>query len=245
MRPENPPLLSIALVSGVSLTYEILLLQLFSQVYWHHFAFLAISTALLGSRRCGNTRHGSATPPAKPPRSVLFSIYRRVLPGPAHRFSCAQRLPFNPLQNAVVAQPSVLAYGALYFAGYSFLCGAAAIVLMLRCFATRAGRVYGWDLCGAGGGALVIVLLMQVFLGRGLFALAGVRRAAGDNHGAIRLAVELADGGESRLPRVHDAGLADSRNLDCAGTESVQGTDQQLRTRATRSLPHVPARRAK
>ena len=45
---ERPPLLSIALLSGTALAYEVLLMRLFSIIQWHHFAYMIISLALLG-----------------------------------------------------------------------------------------------------------------------------------------------------------------------------------------------------
>ena len=39
---------SIFFISAALITYEIILVRLFSIQYWHHFAYLIISTALLG-----------------------------------------------------------------------------------------------------------------------------------------------------------------------------------------------------
>ena len=49
-RPEDyhPPRLTIFLVSSLALSYEILLMRLFSIVQYHHFAYMVISIALLG-----------------------------------------------------------------------------------------------------------------------------------------------------------------------------------------------------
>ena len=48
MMPGARYLLTIALVSGSTLAYEVLLLRLFSIIQSHHFAFMIISLALLG-----------------------------------------------------------------------------------------------------------------------------------------------------------------------------------------------------
>ena len=45
---ERRALLAVALISGASLGYELLLLRFFSTMYWDHFAHLIISMALLG-----------------------------------------------------------------------------------------------------------------------------------------------------------------------------------------------------
>ena len=45
---QRPPYLSVALISGVALAYEILLMRLFSIIQWHHFSYMIIGLALLG-----------------------------------------------------------------------------------------------------------------------------------------------------------------------------------------------------
>jgi hypothetical protein len=40
--------LALAVISAATLAYEVLLVRLFAIVQWHHFAFMAISIALLG-----------------------------------------------------------------------------------------------------------------------------------------------------------------------------------------------------
>ncbi|NNJ74599.1 MAG: hypothetical protein HKP56_05510, partial [Anderseniella sp.] len=42
------PHLALAVISVAVLAYEVLLVRLFAIVQWHHFAFMAISIALLG-----------------------------------------------------------------------------------------------------------------------------------------------------------------------------------------------------
>ena len=45
--------LSIAVLSAATLAYEVLLLRLFAIAQWHHFAYMAISIALLGFGAAG------------------------------------------------------------------------------------------------------------------------------------------------------------------------------------------------
>ena len=45
---NNPPYISIFLLSACALAYEILLMRLFSIIQWHHFAYMIIGLALLG-----------------------------------------------------------------------------------------------------------------------------------------------------------------------------------------------------
>ena len=50
---RRPPLAAVAVLSGAALAYEVLLLRLFAIIQWHHFAYLAISVALLGIGAAG------------------------------------------------------------------------------------------------------------------------------------------------------------------------------------------------
>jgi hypothetical protein len=52
MNPR-PPLAAVAALSAAALGYELLLLRLFAIIQWHHFAYLAISVALLGMGAAG------------------------------------------------------------------------------------------------------------------------------------------------------------------------------------------------
>jgi hypothetical protein len=41
-------LVAVAVLSAAILAYEVLLMRLFSIIWWHHFAYMIISVALLG-----------------------------------------------------------------------------------------------------------------------------------------------------------------------------------------------------
>jgi hypothetical protein len=53
IRAGAPPI-AISLVSAGALAYEVLLIRLFSIIQWHHFAYMAISIALLGYGASGS-----------------------------------------------------------------------------------------------------------------------------------------------------------------------------------------------
>ncbi len=46
--------LALVVISAAILAYEVLLVRLFAIVQWHHFAFMAISIALLGFGASGH-----------------------------------------------------------------------------------------------------------------------------------------------------------------------------------------------
>lgn len=149
--------LSVAVVSAAVLAYEVLLVRLFSIVSWHHFAYMIISIALLGFGASGSvltlmrpylSRRFTATFATC---AVLFSA-TAVL-----SFSFAMRLPFNPL--AIVwdgHQLLWLGFSYLFFI-LPFFFGGGAIGLAFSRYPNVIGRLYAFDLVGAGIGALGVI----------------------------------------------------------------------------------------
>ena len=168
----NPYFLSVALLAGSIIAYEITLVRLFSIAQWHHFAHMIISLALLGFGASG----------------TAISLTQRWLMGNpsksggvGHRFHNAytacgllysisvvgcfvlhQYVPFNPLM--LVWQPSqVLSIFALYLIlSFPFFFGAACIGLALLQFAGNVNRLYFFDLFGSGIGALGVIVTMYL-----------------------------------------------------------------------------------
>ena len=173
-------LFPVALISSAVLGYEILLTRLFSIVQWHHFAYMAISIALLGFGASGSllaivgerlSRHFSA---AFSINAVLFAV-TSVL-----NFFLAQRVGFNPLELAwsfeQMGRLSVI-YLLLLI---PFVFAANAIGLALMVFSRHAARVYAWDLVGAGAGSAGIVgVLFYLSPEAALFCPAALAAAAG------------------------------------------------------------------
>ena len=173
--------LAVSAVSAAALGYEIVLMRLFSIVQWHHYAAMIISLALLGigasgsalalARRRFEARFAAALPAA----AALFGV--AAVAG----FALAQRVPFNPLELAWDArQPAYLALVYLLLAVPFFFAGGF-VGIALYHFKERAGRIYRFDLIGAGLGAsgamaLLFVLspsdCLRLVAGLGLFAAA-------------------------------------------------------------------------
>ncbi len=107
--------LALALVSAAVLAYEVLLVRLFAIVQWHHFAFMAISIALLGFGASGSVialtqgwlhRHATA---GFAGTALLFAITAPLA------FLAAQAIPFNA--KAVLWNPwQLAALPAMYVA---------------------------------------------------------------------------------------------------------------------------------
>jgi spermidine synthase len=147
---------AIAAISAAILAYEVLLVRLFAIVQWHHFAFMAISIALLGFgvsgtllalRRRWFLAHGAGAFAAC---AALFGFTS------AAAFLLAQRLPFNALE--IVWNPAqLLVLGAIYLLlAVPFTAGATCVGLAFMAGGAP-GRIYLWNLVGSGVGALGMV----------------------------------------------------------------------------------------
>lgn len=95
---KRVPYLSVALISASALAYEILLMQLFSIIQRHHFAYMIISLALLGYGASGTfltlarERMLNHFPTAYLGNIILFSLSSMLC------FHIARQIPFDPLE---------------------------------------------------------------------------------------------------------------------------------------------------
>ena len=157
-----PPLISIAMISAAALAYEILLMRLFSIIQWHHFAYMMISLALLGYGVSGTflalTQRWlkGRFMAAYLVNAVLFGVSAMVC------FRLAQAVPFNALE--VLWEPRQPLWLMLIFLLIliPFFCAANCICLSFSEFSNRLHRIYCFDLCGAGAGAVAIIGLLFI-----------------------------------------------------------------------------------
>jgi len=154
---------SVFVLSAAVLSYEVLLMRLFAIVQWHHFAYMAISIALLGFGASGTFLYLR--------REKLIGDFHRVFAINAAGFGIAalsafllaQQVPFNAL--AIFWQPWQLLYlGVLYLLlAIPFFAGANCVGLTLMVFSSRIGLIYSANLLGSGAGALTVVGVLYVF----------------------------------------------------------------------------------
>jgi spermidine synthase len=174
-RDSHPPrllLVAVSLVSAAALSYEILLMRLFSIVQWHHFAYMMISLALLGYGASGTfltLARGWLLPRfglAFAANAALFGLASVLC------FAAAQQVPFNALE--ILWSPRQWGHLVLIYLILvpPFFFAASCTGLAFQRYREAIGRVYAADLWGAGSGAVAIVLLL--FLLFPLQALAAV-----------------------------------------------------------------------
>ncbi|MCY4576803.1 MAG: hypothetical protein OXC55_09470, partial [Chloroflexi bacterium] len=164
----------VLLVSAATLLLEIALTRIFAVTQGYHFAFLAISLALLGFGASGTAL---AVVPALVSRDI-----RPIVAGAALLFAVTSTgglyltnaLPFDAY--TLLWEPSQLAYLAIYYLALAvpFFFAGSIVGASLAKHPTRAGSLYGVNLVGAGMGCLLSVLVPLNFGAAGSVVAAGV-----------------------------------------------------------------------
>jgi spermidine synthase len=155
-------LVAVAVLSAAILAYEVLLMRLFSIIWWHHFAYMIISVALLGFGASG-TALALARERLMPRFAAWFAAGAALFGVTAVLcFAVSMRLPFNAL--AILWEPEQFLWLGLAYAllVLPFFFGGGAIGLAFSRAPDQIGRTYAYDLVGAGLGALGIVTLLLV-----------------------------------------------------------------------------------
>ena len=148
---------AIALVSAGILAYEVLLMRLLAITQWQHVTYMVISIALLGYGASG-TFLALTLDRLKPHFAAVFAAGAALFAITAvAAFAIAQHVPFNALE--VIWDPRQLLYLLALYSLYTvpFFCGATCIGLAFACLRDPVGRIYRYDLMGAGAGALTVV----------------------------------------------------------------------------------------
>ncbi len=151
---------SILLISAVGIAYEIALTRVFSIAQWHHFAYMAISMAMLGFA-VSDTALGLARDRLRGREALVFRTAALLVPfGIVGCYAVSQTVPFETLE--LVSQPRQVGY---LFLLYTIL--ALPFLLVSTCVAVgflleprRVGRVYFYTMLGSGLGAAGIIALM-------------------------------------------------------------------------------------
>jgi len=191
-------------ISMASLMYELILTRIFSVLMWYHFASMAISLALFGfsvaallvqlrpgwfplertGRDCYRCSLGFAVS-----LGLMFGVFVlfRLQPQFAFKVLSFFHQPFyQPFQqgfyNKGVPFALLPVLAILYLVtALPFFCSGLAVTLLLRRHLRQIGRLYAWDLLGAGAGCLLIIAVLLVaggITGLPVIALFGLLAAA-------------------------------------------------------------------
>jgi hypothetical protein len=157
-RPPNWPLLytAVALTTLATLLLELSLTRIFSVVFYYHFAFLAISIALFGLGVGGVLSYVVSAWPG--------SLYRKL--GLVSLINAGMVIGAVMFVLTRGAEIGTFDLGVIYFTSALPFLGSGVIVsLVIAETIERVDRIYFFDLLGAAGGCLALVLLLNTFGG--------------------------------------------------------------------------------
>jgi hypothetical protein len=169
-RPPLRVLLGIGLIAGSTLALQVLLTRVFAAVLFYHFGFLAISLALLGVGGGAvliYVRPGWFDRIALERAMARWSLLYAVLLVVAMAIIAQFDFTFNGLTLGFVVNLGV----ACVLAGAAFFAAGIVIALAVRSYVRSIGKVYAFDLTGAGIGALLVVPPMWLLDGPSLVVL--------------------------------------------------------------------------
>lgn len=167
----------IFLVAASTLLFELSLTRVFSVLFYHHFAFLVISTALFGFGMSGLylfLRKGDSTWDLHSRLSVWTLAFALLIP---ISMKIVLILPygFQDLYEEPLAIFRLLATYAVL--AVPFFCAGCTISLILRSYPDAAGRLYGLDLAGAALGCLAVLWCVPAIGGQGAILASSVLAA--------------------------------------------------------------------
>ncbi len=152
--------LGLAVLSAAALAFEITLTRLFSVTQWYHFAFLAVSVALLGYGASGTALsinpRWTRLPTAR--RAAAFAVlFAASVLG---AYLSLNYLPFDSYR--IAWEQRQILYLLLYYLALTapFFFAGMATGMLLTAHAGHAARLYASNLLGSAAGALVPPLVL-------------------------------------------------------------------------------------
>ncbi len=154
--------LGLALLSAATLAFEISLTRLFSVTQWYHFAFLAVSVALLGYGASGTALSlvpRWANPPTAHRTSLLAILFAASVVG---AYLTLNFLPFDSYR--IAWERIQVLYLVLYYLALTvpFFCAGLVTGLLLAAYPALASRLYAANLLGSALGGLLPLLILPL-----------------------------------------------------------------------------------
>jgi hypothetical protein len=166
-RPSTRILVAVGLVAACTLALQVVLTRLFSAVLAYHFSFLAISLALVGTGAGALLVYLVPSWFERPSLEhvlarwcALFGVLLLVIPFALVRLNFTQGggVGAQQISGRFVVNLAV----ACLLAALPSIAAGAVIAVAINGYTQYVGRVYAFDLVGAGLGAFVVVPLMWV-----------------------------------------------------------------------------------
>jgi hypothetical protein len=154
--------LGVAILSASAMAFEITLTRLFSVTQWYHFAFLAVSVALLGYGASGAAlslvpRWGQ--PPAARRASILSLLFSLAV---IAAYLCLNHLPFDSYR--IAWERIQVLYLVLYYLALTvpFFCAGMVTGLLLTAHPQQTTRLYAANLFGSAFGGLIPIVALSL-----------------------------------------------------------------------------------
>jgi SAM-dependent methyltransferase len=158
VRAPRQVVTAMALTSFAALSYEVTLTRVFSFVTWYHFVYMVIGLALLGYGAAGSllTLRGKVTPAVLSGGAALFAVA-----GIASVLGLGS-VAFDPAQVFLQPVGQILALLLLTLLVFLPFLGAGLVIGgILSRHGVDAGRIYAFDLVGAGLGCAATPFLLE------------------------------------------------------------------------------------
>jgi predicted O-methyltransferase YrrM len=176
----------LALLSAAALAFEITLTRLFSVTQWYHFAFLAVSVALLGYGASGTALSlvpSWGRPPSARRAEVVSVLFACAVAG---AYLALNHLPFDSYR--IAWERIQFLYLVLYYLALTvpFFCAGMVTGLLLAAHHKSSARVYAANLIGSALGGLLPALFLPLAGEGSVLAVAAVALLAALSFGVAR-----------------------------------------------------------
>lgn len=153
--------LAILFISAAALGLELVLIRALSIGQWHHFAYLVISTALLGFGASASVISIAQKFFLKHRDICLYCLCLGLGVAGLFTFWLGQKLPFDQLRLVWDMRQLVYLFGYYLLFFVPFFFAGAFICLVFTAFAEKAHSLYFFNMTGSGLGAIGLVFLMH------------------------------------------------------------------------------------
>jgi spermidine synthase len=153
---------AVFLISAAGIAFQIGLTRIFSIAQWHHFAYMAVSIALMGFGvsgallACVRDRVRGWEERLLAVATVLLALSFPTC------YALSQQIPFETLQLTTQKGQGLLLLALYLVLAAPFFLVSTAVTLAFMLLPERVGKLYGVNMLGSGAGALAVVAGMFV-----------------------------------------------------------------------------------
>ncbi len=198
--PNHLTNLGIFLLSMAGLCLEITLTRIFSLAQWYHFAFMAVSIALLGFGASGSFLSLFPNLAKRNPTRLLANLSLLLTVGILASHLNVNYIPFDSYR--IAWEREQILFLAIYylFLALPFFFSGLAVGVLLAARPEQAGKIYSFNLAGSAVGCVVAVVALPLLGGAGTVMLSALL-------GALAAVVFALEGPPSPNPSLPGRGI--------------------------------------